>query len=99
MRAEKPARLVRWAMRLSEYNMRIIPKSDKLNVSADALSRLPLNDNIFGHDSTNMDEQLVSELLLINHLSVTGVNTESLVNLQMKNYCIVGMMQDGMRYK
>jgi hypothetical protein len=52
MKLEKPARLVRWAIRLSEYTFEIRPKSDKLNVTADALSRLPMreNDFIYGSD-------------------------------------------------
>ena len=29
MKLEKPARLVRWAIRLSEYTFEIRPKSDK----------------------------------------------------------------------
>ena len=41
MDAQKPARLVRWALRLGEYNFEIKSKPGSLNGSADALSRLP----------------------------------------------------------
>ncbi len=42
MTATKPARLVRWAMELSEYDFEIKHRSGKANGNADALSRLPL---------------------------------------------------------
>jgi hypothetical protein len=51
MKLEKPAILVRWAIRLSEYTFEIRPKSDKLNVTADALSRLPMRENDFNYGS------------------------------------------------
>ena len=57
MNADKPARLVRWALRLSEYTMKIAPKTGRLNVSADALSRLPINSETFQHDSEHMDDK------------------------------------------
>ena len=42
MKLEKTPRLVLWAVRLSEYNFVIQPKAGKLNVTADALSRLTI---------------------------------------------------------
>ena len=36
MKLEKPARLVRWAIRLPEYDFSIKPKAGKLNTTADA---------------------------------------------------------------
>ena len=42
LKATAPARLVRWALRLSEYNFEIRYKKSE-NVSADALSRLPID--------------------------------------------------------
>lgn len=40
--AKSPARLVRWAMRLSEFDFEIQHKRGKSNSNADCLSRLPL---------------------------------------------------------
>ncbi len=56
MKLEKPARLVQWAIRLSEYTFKIRPKSEKLNVTADALSRLPLRENVFPYGSDDVDK-------------------------------------------
>ena len=40
MKAEKPQRLVRWAMRLQEYDFTICHRPGKQNANADALSRV-----------------------------------------------------------
>ena len=72
MKLEKPARLVRWAIKLSEYNFTIVPKAGKLNVTADALSRLPIVKSTFNIDSDTVDEKLVYES--INSINITGLN-------------------------
>ena len=46
LNAQTPARLVRWALRLSEFDFTIVYKNGKSNGSADGLSRLPLNDGL-----------------------------------------------------
>ena len=82
MKVESPARLVRWALRLSEYNIKIQPKPGRHMTCADALSRLPLKSNIFAHDSENMDEALVSDLLQLHNINLTGVEDENMSKAQ-----------------
>ena len=55
MTAKSPARLVRWVLRLSEFEFEIVYKRGKENVNADALSRLPLG------SSTNILEDIETE--------------------------------------
>jgi hypothetical protein len=43
MKVTTPARLVRWALRLAEYDFDIRYKKGDQNANADALSRLPVN--------------------------------------------------------
>jgi hypothetical protein len=40
--AKSPARLVRWAMRLSEFDFEVQHRRGKANANADCLSRLPI---------------------------------------------------------
>jgi hypothetical protein len=79
MKLEKPARLVRWAIKLSEYNFTIVPKAGKLNVTADALSRLPIVKSTFNIDSDTVDEKLAYES--INSL-ITGLNPNEVIVAQ-----------------
>ena len=46
MKATYPARLVRWALRLAEYDFEIKYKKGEENTNADALSRLPSDANM-----------------------------------------------------
>jgi hypothetical protein len=46
MKATTPARLVRWALRLAEYDFEIKYKKGEENTNADALSRLPSDANM-----------------------------------------------------
>ena len=87
-KADKPARLVRWAIRLNEYHFTIKAKSGKLNVTADALSRLPINDDTFSYDSENIDNDLTYEPFNINALNMTGLSEEDLINAQQNDKAI-----------
>jgi hypothetical protein len=70
MKATTPARLVRWALRLAEYDFEIKYKKGEENANADALSRLPsdadINDtekivlNVI-HDTSNINEKIKHE--------------------------------------
>ena len=53
MKAVAPARLVRWALRLAEYDFIIKYKKGSSNANAEALSRLPID-----HDQSNSGEVL-----------------------------------------
>jgi hypothetical protein len=57
MEAKSPARLVRWALQLSEYDFVIRHKKGDANSNADALSRLPISKEIFDVDE-NLEEKL-----------------------------------------
>jgi hypothetical protein len=45
MKASSPARLVRWALRLAEFDFEIKYRKGGENGNADALSRLPQEEN------------------------------------------------------
>ena len=52
MNAQRPPRLVRWALRLSEFEFQIRHRKGQSNANADALSRLPvgLDKSFINHD-------------------------------------------------
>ena len=56
MTATSPARLVRWALRLSEFDFEIKYKRGNANGNADALSRLPLANACVNGTSCQADE-------------------------------------------
>jgi hypothetical protein len=58
MEAAQPARLVRWAMRLQEFNFTIEHRPGKSNKVADPLSRLPQSSNSFSCGESHFDEKL-----------------------------------------
>jgi hypothetical protein len=67
MKATTPARLVRWALRLAEYDFEIKYKKGEENTNADALSRLPSDADIndtekivlnVKHDTSNINEKI-----------------------------------------
>ena len=84
MKLEKPARLVRWAIRLSEYNFTIVPKSGKLNVTADALSRLPMESDVFKYGTDDVDEKLIDYgiEMTLNALDFSGLNDSEIKDAQ-----------------
>ena len=55
MEAQSPARLVRWALRLTEFDFKIIHRSGRNNGSADGLSRLPQD----SHEEDNLEPYLL----------------------------------------
>ena len=76
MKATTPARLVRWALRLAEYDFTIKYKRGDENSNADALSRLPTVEEIASIKISNeefkerikIDQQSDPELLQILHI-------------------------------
>ena len=82
MKLEKPPRLVRWAVRLSEYNFIIQPKAGKLNVTADALSRLPLDDTLFQYSTEDIDEKFTEGLSNIDFLNLTTLDKTDISQAQ-----------------
>lgn len=62
MQAQAPARLVRWAMRLNEFEFTIKHRKGKLNVLADPLSRLPLQDGTFERDVDCLPDNAIHAL-------------------------------------
>jgi hypothetical protein len=67
---------------LSEYTFEIRPKSGKLNVTADALSRLPLKENVFPYGSDEVDEYLSSTTASINAIDLTDFEPKELIQAQ-----------------
>ena len=55
--AQRPARLVRWALRLSEFDFDIRHRKGQQNANADALSRLPL-----GLENYSRDKDIIATL-------------------------------------
>ena len=66
MKATKPARLLRWALRLSEFDFEIKYKKGKLNTTADALSRLPKDSEPIEFDDSPQLYTMTSTTLLEN---------------------------------
>jgi hypothetical protein len=58
-------RLVRWALRLADYDFSIVHKAGKTNANADALSRLPRHDLIDSHDSDVSTDNMVMHVTSI----------------------------------
>jgi len=85
MKLEKPARLVRWAIRLSEYDFTIRPKAGKLNTTADALSRLPTTSDQFKYDSDDVDKDLTYASLEIHSIDLIGLSQKELIEEQKKD--------------
>lgn len=54
------SRLVRWRLKLAEYDYEVIYKAGKINVNADALSRNPIPEKIFPLSSNDSDNSIFS---------------------------------------
>ena len=75
LNAQKPARLVRWALRLSEFDFQIVHRKGQNNANADALSRLPVG---LGSESSQDILATLNDL----DLSSSGINHEELLHCQ-----------------
>jgi hypothetical protein len=58
LKAKSPARLVRWALKLSEFNFSIVYRKGSKNGNADTLSRLPLQE--VGEDLEQFDYEFLN---------------------------------------
>jgi transposase InsO family protein len=77
--AKSPARLVRWACRLAEYDFEIKYRSGKTNAIADALSRLPVNATEDLDDSEYMPERMFAILCAMHNddvYEIAKINAE-----------------------
>lgn len=59
--ATKPARLVRWALELSEYDFEIKHRKGTKNKNADALSRLPIIASIINENDIISKNEMALE--------------------------------------
>ena len=82
MKLEKPARLVRWAIRLSEYDFTIKPKSGKLNTTADALSRLPTTSEQFKYSPEDVDKDITYASYVISSIELSGLDPDEMIKEQ-----------------
>jgi hypothetical protein len=74
MKVDKPARLVRWALELQEYNFKIIHRSGRANVIADALSRLAgESDELFNPED---NDRLICNLNSFDLINLTKIDIE-----------------------
>ena len=90
MKAQAPARLVRWALVLSEYNFEIRYKKGKLNQNADALSRL-------AHENSSTDSECRLEKVLNTCqviLPEINLNNDALVQAQRNDPALVDIIQE-----
>ena len=94
MKLKKPARLVRWAIRLSVFNFKIVPKSGKLNVTADALSRLPMEKDVFNYGSDDVDEKLMDFNIdfTLNSVDLSGYTSTEIINEQRQDPSLIELI-------
>jgi len=100
MKATSPARLVRWALILGEFDLEIKFKQGKFNQNADGLSRLAEPDSSSNNDFDRLDEVLYLDqvtqiaplefdeiLLNIQHNMLDQINTsENELIFEQRNY-------------
>jgi hypothetical protein len=77
--AKSPPRLVRWALRLSEYEFEIKYKPGDANRNADALSRCPIDETVSVRNNAR-DEQMADEVQ--QYLLVLTGNQDEFLNSQ-----------------
>ena len=94
MKTQKPARLVRWALTLAEYDFKIKYRKGHLNKNADALSRLACPEN-------SLDSECrFEEVLAINNASFREFNfsTEQLIYCQRNDPALQDIINDCLSY-
>ena len=88
-KVQKPQRLVRWALRLEEFDFEIQHKPGRENGSADCLSRLPLSSNDFLRESLDFDERLYC-----NSISITGFEAKEISEAQLADPGLLSIIQE-----
>ena len=88
-KVQKPQRLVRWALRLEEFDFEIQHKPGRENGSADCLSRLPLSSNDFLRESLDFDERLYC-----NSISITGFEAKEISEAQLADPRLLSIIQE-----
>lgn len=71
LEAKAPARLVRWALRLSEFQFEIRHRKGSQNDNADALSRLPNEDGPVPSDTDQLEQYLNQTEVILTELLPT----------------------------
>jgi hypothetical protein len=77
---EPNSRLVRWRLRLEEYDYTITYEKGKLNTNADALSRIELQNNEINQSKSNHKEKGPLSML-VNHSDISESDSDSEDNL------------------
>ena len=82
LEAKTPARLVRWALRLSEFDFEIKYKPGKQNLDADMLSRLPDNKPIIQTDGDDDHPYLCYNIKNKSNYQIPETTTEEIIEAQ-----------------
>lgn len=73
------SRLVRWRLILEEYDYDIIYKPGKINNNADALSRIPISENLNSISNTILTTNLVNSDSLPNYKNFLDITKSSII--------------------